>query len=152
MTLKAVLIDGATGKSIEVIESILGAPHLAVSDHYPTETRFKSDYRTSAGTTEITAPKKDGAMLLTDLIITTDRVAQSRLRVFFDDGTRTVAIADCVPIDAPANFAIGFHGGWTGWKDAALKMQTWAALKANVAVGYIKIPEGLEYDEWDAMR
>jgi hypothetical protein len=152
MTLKAILIDVATGKALEVIKDFFGNPTLAVTDCYATKTCFKSEYRTSAGTTEIAAPKTDGAIMLTDLIITTDRVASSRLRVFFDDGTRTITITDCVPIDAPVNLAIGFRGSWTGWKNAALKMQTWAALKANVAVGYIKIPGGLEYEEWDALR
>lgn len=152
MTLKAILIDVATGERLEIIDDVYGKPTLAVTDHYMGKTRFKSEYQISAGTTEITAPATDGAILLTDMIITTDRVANSRLRVFLDDGTRTISIADCIPNDAPVNLALGFQGGWTGWKDAALKMQTWATLKANVAVGYIKIPEGLEYEVWDAMR
>lgn len=150
--LKAVLVDPATGEVLEILDGVFGHPNLAVTDHYVDKTRFKSQYRTSAGTSDITAPKNGGAIMLTDLIITTDMVANSRIRIFFDDGVRTIAVTDNVPIDAPVNLAIGFRGGWTGWKDGALKMQTWATLKANVAVGYIKIPVGLEYKEWDALR
>ena len=86
MTLKAVLIDPATGVAIEVIDDIFGHPNLAVTDHYPSSTRFRSSTRTGAGTTTIAEPAIDGAIMLTDMIISTDRVALSRLTVFFDDG------------------------------------------------------------------
>ena len=152
MTLKAILIDVASGKTLEVLDDVYGAPTLAVTDNYVGKTRFKSQYRTSAGTTTITEPVKDGAIMLTDLIISTDKVANSRLSVFFDDGTRTISIYDGVANDAPINLSIGFTGGWVGWVDAALKMTTVAALKANVAVGYIKVPGGCCYTEWDALR
>ena len=152
MTLKVVLFDTATGKKLETIEDIFGHPNLAVTDHYMKDTCFKSETRTGAGTSTITAPRTDGAVILTDLIISTDRVANSRLTLFFDCGTHQVNIYDGYANDAPINIALGFHGGWTGWKDAALKMTTVAVVKATVAVGYIKIPEGLEYEEWDTLR
>jgi hypothetical protein len=152
MTLKAILIDVATGGRLEIITDILGHPNLAVSDHYADSTRFKSETRTSAGTSTIAAPVKDGAILLTDMIISTDRVANSRITVFFDCGTHQVNLYDGYANDAPINFTIGFRGGWTGWKDAALKMTTLTAIKATVAIGYIKTPEGVCYTEWDALR
>lgn len=152
MTLNAVLIDVKTGESIEVIDDIFGHPNLAVTDHYPSHTRFRSSTRTGAGTTTIAEPIVDGSIMLTDMIISTDRVANSRLTIFFDDGTRQINIYDGYSNDAPINFAIGFHGGWTGWANAKLKMTTVAAIKATVAVGYIKIPKGLNYTEWDALR
>ena len=150
--LKAILIDPPTGKALGTIEDIFGDPTLEVADHYHVDTRFKSTTRIAAGTSTITSPTPDGAILLTDLIISTDRVAGSRLTVFFDDGTRTVHIFDGYAADAPINLALGFHGAWTGWKDATLKMTTVAAIKATVAVGYIKIHKGLKYAEWDALR
>jgi len=152
MTLKAILIDVASGKTLEVLEDIYGNPALAVTDHYVSKTRFRSETRTGAGTSTIAAPVTDGAIMLTDMIISTDRVANSQLTVFFDDATRQVNIYDGYSNDAPINFAIGFHGGWTGWKNAAAKMTTVVGIKATVAVGYIKIPEGLEYEVWDVLR
>jgi len=152
MTLKATLIDPATGKVLEVIKDIFGHPNLAVTDHYAGSTRFKSVTRVAAGTETIVESVKDGAILLTDMIISTDKVANSRLTVFFDDGVRTVPIFDGYANDAQINIALGFRGGWTGWVDAALKMTTVAVIKATVAVGYIKLPEGLCYTEWDALR
>lgn len=152
MTLKAILIDPATGKVLEIIEDVFGHPTLAVTDHYVDKTRFKSVTRVAAGTETITEPVTDGAIMLTDMVISTDKVALSQLTVFFDDGVRTIPIFDGYANDAPINAAANFHGGWTGWKAAAMKMTTVAAIKATVAVGYIKIPEGLEYDEWDALR
>jgi hypothetical protein len=152
MTLNAVLIDVATGERLEVITDILGHPNLAVSDHYADSTQFKSATRSSAGTTTIASPKTDGALLLTDMIISTDRVANSRLTVEFNCGTHQINIYDGYANDAPINFAIGFHGGWTGWKNAALEMTTLQAIKATVAIGYIKVPSGIEYEVWDEMR
>ena len=152
MTLKAILIDVASGKTLEVLDDIYGNPTLAVTDHYVGKTRFKSETRTGAGTSTIAEPVTDGAIMLTDMIISTDRVANSQLTVYFDCGTHQVNIYDGYSNDAPINFAIGFHGGWTGWKDAALKMKTVSAIKATVAVGYIKVPGGCCYTEWDALR
>jgi len=150
--LKAILIDPATGKILEILEDIFGHPTLAVSDHYVCKTRFKSVTRVAAGTETIAEPVKDGAILLSDMIISTDRVANSQLTVFFDDGVRTIPIFDGYANDAPINVAANFHGGWTGWKDAALKMTTVQPITATVATGYIKVPEGLCYTEWDALR
>ena len=100
MTLNAVLVNPATGEALEVIKDILGHPNLAVTDHYPCSTRFRSSTRDAAGTTTIAEPVTDGAILLTDMIISTDRVANSRITVFFDDGTRQINIFDgfCINI------------------------------------------------------
>jgi len=152
MTLKAILIDPAAGAALEVLKDIFGHSNLAVTDHYASSTRFKSVTRVAAGTETIAEPTKDGAILLTDMIISTNRVALSRITVFFDDGVHTIPIFDGYAEDAPINIATNFHGGWTGWMDAALKITTVTAIKATVAVGYIKIPEGLCYTEWDALR
>lgn len=150
--IKVILLDTATGKALNTIEDIFGCPTLAVTDIYINKTRFKSQYRITAGTTTITSPKTDGAIMLTDIIITTDRAPNTRITVFFDDGTHNITIVDGVPIDAPINLAMPFRGSWTGWKNAALKMTTVGNLKANVAVGYIKMPKGIEYEEWTKMR
>ena len=153
MTLKAILVDIATGKALEILEDIFGHPTLAVTDHYVDKTRFKSVTRDAAGTSTIAEPKTGGAILLTDIIISTNTAAVSEVVVFFDDGVRTVPIFHgYADKDIPINLASNFHGGWTGWEDAALKLTTVALIKATVAVGYIKIPEGLCYTEWDALR
>lgn len=152
MSLKAVLIDSATGRAVEIIDDVYGNPTIATTDCYVSKTRFKSETRTSAGTSTIASSVTDGAMLLTDMIVSTDRVASSQLTIFFDCGAHQVSIYDGYANDAPIDFAIGFTGGWTGWKDAALKMTTVSAIKATVAIGYIKIPSGVEYEVWDAMR
>lgn len=150
--LKVLLIDTATGKALEAIDDVYGNPTLAVTDCYVSKTRFKSETRTGNGTSTITSPETDGALLLTDMIISTDKVALSQLTVFFDDGTKNIPIFNGYANDAPINLALGFTGGWTGWKDAILKMTTVANVNATVAIGYIKIPEGLEYDVWNALR
>lgn len=153
MSLKATIIDPATGKILEVLTDIFGHPALGVTDHYACSTRFKSVTRDAAGTSTIAEPVKDGAILLTDMIISTNTAADSEVVVLFDDGIRTVPIFHgYADKDVQINLAIGFHGGWKGWKDASLKLTTVALIKATVAVGYIKIPEGLEYEVWDTLR
>jgi len=150
--LRTVATDIGSGKALEIIDDMFGHPNVAVSNHYPTRTRFKSVTRTSAGTSTISEPVTDGALLLADMIISCDRVAASKVTVLFDDGSNAISIFEGYANDAPINFAANFHGGWTGWKNAALKVTTVTAIKATVSVGYIKIPVGLEYDEWDELR
>jgi hypothetical protein len=150
--IKVILLDTTTGKALTIIKDIFDIPTIAVTDNYLKRVCFKSSTRTSAGTTTITSPKNDGALLLTDMIISTDKVANSQLTVLFDDGTYNIPIYDGYANDAPINLALGFHGGWTGWKDASLKMTTVAVIKATVAVGYMKIPKSREYEEWNALR
>ena len=152
MSLKTFLFDSVSGARLEILTDIFGHPNLAVTDHYAMDTRFKTTTRTTAGTTEIVAPTKDGSIVLTDMIISTDRVASSELLLFFGDDTRQITIYDGYANDAPINLAVGLHGAWTGWKDASLKMTTVTTIKATVAVGYIKIHTGLEYREWNALR
>lgn len=152
MPLKTILVESKTGKDAEIIDDIFGQPSIAITDHYVRSTRFKSETRTSKGISTITSPKKDGAILLTDMIISCDRVAGSEIIVSFDDETRGVTIYDGYANDAPINFSANFHGGWTGWKDASLQLTTISSVKATLSVGYIKIPNGLEYKEWDALR
>ena len=150
--IKVILLDTTTGKALNTIKDTFDIPTIAVTDNYLQNVCFKSSTRTSAGTTIIASPKEDGAILITDMIISTDRVANSQLTVFFDDGTYNISIYDGYANDAPLNLALGFHGGWIGWKDASLEMTTVAAIKATVAVGYMKIPKGREYEEWNALR
>ena len=150
--IKAILFNTATGEALNTIEDIFGLPTIAVIDNYLQNVCFKSSTRTSAGATTITSPREDGAILISDMIISTDRVANSQLTVLFDDGTYSITIYDGYANDAPINLALGFHGGWTGWKNAALKMITVAAIKATVAVGYMKISKSREYEEWNALR
>jgi len=135
------------------LNDVFGQPTLETVDHYQTNVRFKSTTLTDAGNATIASPTAGGALILTDIIISTEKAAGSRLTVLFADTINKISIFDGFPIDAPINTALGAHGAFTGWKNASLRMKAegpkW---HSTVAVGYIKIPKGLEYAVWDKLR
>ena len=115
---------------------------------------FKSATRASAGTTIITQPNGNGAIILTDMIFSSDKVNGATVTVQFTDGANTVVIFAMDVTDAAAVGAIGFQGHWQGWQAARLDLVTTGAVTATVAVGYYKVTEAeaLTYAEWDARR
>lgn len=113
---------------------------------------FRSSSRTTAGTTAIVTPDPGGRIALTDLLITTDKTANSDVTVRFTDGTNDVDIMVVDSANAPVTLAIGFRGNWEGWIDARVDMITVQSVTATVAIGYMKLPTGLAFAEWDKLR
>lgn len=149
--IKEVIFDTSTGKALGVIDDIYSHPTLEVSDHYQTATRFKSVTHIISTTTIIASPSAGGALLFTDIIISSDRAAASLLELSLYDGTDKILLFYTRPIDGPVNLALPLHGAWTAWKDASIILKT-IKLHATVAIGYIKLPVGLKYAEWNALR
>lgn len=113
---------------------------------------FKSATRTTAGTTTITSPDPGGTVVLTDLIISTDKTNATSVVVRFTDDTETINVVVGDSVNAPVNLAIAFGGHWQGWKDARVEMVTTGTVSATVALGYMKIPSGIPFSEWDTLR
>lgn len=113
---------------------------------------FTSANRSTAGTTILTSPNTNGSLILTDLIIGTDKVNNATVTVQVTDGSQTEPIFATNVTDAPANVAISFAGRWQGWKDARVELVTTNTVDATVSLGYVKAPIGLDYVEWDARR
>jgi len=113
---------------------------------------WKVTNRATAGTTIITSPAGEGAIILTDIIVSTDKVANSSAKLQFADGAVTEIIALFDSANAPVALAIGFVGQILGWKDARLELVTVSTVNATIMSGYIKIPDGLPFSEWDALR
>ncbi len=139
------------GKAFETFEAqegvvLVGRSHNSIAGH------FKSSSRTSAGTTIIASPISSGFIVLTDLIVTTDKVNAATVVVQLTDGSNTVIISSSDVTDAPANYAIGFVGTWRGWKDARIELVTTGNVAATVSVGYSKCRDGLDFDTWDGQR
>ena len=113
---------------------------------------FKSVTATTQTTTPITAPLAGGAIVVTDLLITTNKQAGGIVTLRFTDGAQTVNLA-VFPVDLAVNQSIAFVGLFRGWADAALEMVTsGATFDATVTAGYMKTPAGLEFSVWDALR
>lgn len=141
--LHSVIFDGLCGKAI----SITSCGEL--NGH------FKSVYRGSAGTTTITeGDGEEDAIVLTDLIMTTDKVNAATATVRFTDGTNTVNLMAAQVTDAPCNITIPFRGHWQGWRAARLELVTVGVVKCTVSCGYYKIPKdkALSYNDWDSRR
>ena len=125
---------------------------LLTADPRSTYGYFTAAGRSSAGTTVVTSPNADGSMMVTDLIISTDRVNTATVVVQFTDGAETVVLFATDVSDAPANIALSMAGRWQGWRNARIEMVTTGAVTATIALGYTKVPFGLLYSEWDANR
>ena len=110
----------------------------------------------SAGTSTIVEPiSSDTSILLTDLIITTDKVNATSATVRFTDGTDTVVIMTADATNAPITTAISFAGTWQGWAGARLELVTVGAITATACCGYMKIDKKYtvqSYDTWNALR
>lgn len=153
MSIGAVIRDFA-GKALRTV-SIGGESYPVILTLAGIETQFKSVTHSDAGTITLTKPRTGGAIVLTDLLISAEKVAAGSCKVQFTDGTNTVVIFNAITVDAPANVGIAFSGRWVGWKDAKIDtVTTGTNIDATVSLGYLKLSgkEVQEFAEWDAKR
>jgi hypothetical protein len=152
--IKSSLRNTESGKELRSEECFDDKPILTVATYGQQNGHFKAATRTSAGTTTVVTPYDGDAIVLTDLILTTDRVALSTVTVSFTDGVNTVTIISTSCADAPCNIAIPFSGLWRGWESARIDLTTVAGLSATLAIGYfhVKGNDALQYSQWDALR
>ena len=152
--LKTVLTHNASKRALATIEGYTDEECLLVETYAGINGNFKAVTRTGAGTSTLASVEGNDAIVLTDLIVTTDKVNGATVTVQFTDGTNTIAILVAHATDAPCNIAIPFGGHWQGWQGARIDVVTVAAVKTTVSCGYFRIPEdkALAYDAWDARR
>jgi len=152
--IKSILINPVTGRALDIHPSALGHDTLMSMTASQALGQFKSAYRSSAGTTIIAAPSTGGAIVLTDLIVSCDKVNAATITVQFSDGVNTTILFLGTATDAPINISTAFAGRWRGWRDARLEMVTVGNIKCNVAIGYFKIGSdlALSFTDWDAGR
>jgi len=113
---------------------------------------FKSSTRASAGTTTITAPTASGSLLVTDILISGEKANAATTEVRFTDGSNNVTLFLTQQVDFAANLGVGFQGRVQGWRNARIDMITTGTQDVTVLVCYTKVPEGLPFAEWDALR
>ena len=152
--IKSRLVNAPDGKDFQTFPGFAGQPTLGIITQGAYEGSFKSATRTSAGTTIIAQPSGDDAIILTDLMLTTDKVNGATATVSWYDGTNTVTMISADVTDAPCNIAIAFNGHWQGWGSAYVQLVTTGAVNCTCALGYFHIKEdvALGYSEWDAKR
>ena len=152
---KAYLIDLVTGKAIQTEPYWRDGEErrLLITSNRPQQYGvFKSATVTNT-TITLVSPLTDGAISLTDLIISSEKQTGGVVTVQFFDGTNTVLIASA-EADSPIGFASNFAGRWDGWKDAYIQVDVSAAFNATVSIGYFKLQpeETLGFAAWDALR
>jgi len=113
---------------------------------------FAAQTRTTTGTTIIIAPEGGGSIIITWIVVSGEKQAGSDVTVRFTDGSDTVTLMVINQVDAPPNLSIAFPSRVQGWRDARVEMVTSGAGDATVSVGYVKVPQGLVFSDWDALR
>lgn len=158
--LKTVAVDPKSKRSLHVEEQWSQTQAVTGNEIIPVymttavaHGTFKAATISGAATTIVAQPSNEGSLMLTDLFISADKVNNASVTVQFADGTNTIPIITPIVTDAPVNLGAALAGRWQGWKDARVEVVTdTAGQNVTVSVGYIKMPTGLPYDEWDSLR
>ena len=151
--IEAILIDSATGKEL-YNASQNGYKILISQTHAQMEGKFKAKTLTAAGSVIVAEPDKGGCIVLTDLILTSDKTEGAVITVQFTCGAHTIPIAVADMSDAPVNLAASLQGKWEGWRDARLELVITGGANptATLAAGYYKLKDSKLFDDWDAQR
>ena len=161
MSLPVVQVDPGSGDALATSsaaaspQKVTGAKIAPVTTDIPFAFgTFKSANITTGTTTEITAPDTGGSIIITDIVIAADKVNNTTLVIQFSDGTDTALIIGPDTVNEAVNFSWSPKGRIQGWKDARIDVITGGAgtPAVTVTVGYIKVPVGISFAEWDALR
>ena len=130
--------------------------HLITEDHSRVATRFKSVSHTTAATTTITTPKPGGAIVMTDMIVSGEKVSGATITVQFNDGTNQIVITKNHVNDGPVNMPSSLQGLCLGWKDAFIEFITSTMnQEATVSIWYYFVNDAarvLVFADWDTER
>ena len=129
--------------------------HLVVEDHSRVNTQFKSATHTTNTTTQVVVPPSGGALVLTDLLLSGEKINGGIITIQFTDGTNEVVVYKALVTDSTVNIAHAFGGRWFGWIDGRIDFITDTANQdATVSIGYYFVKgEGvLSFADWDALR
>ena len=151
--IKSSLVESASGDEL-YIYSCSGKKPLITQNHAQVAGVFKAKTLTAAGTVIVSEPDSGGCIVLTDIILTSDKTANSAVTVQFTDGTYTIPIVEADITDAPINIATSFAGYWRGWREARLELVATGGINptATLAAGYFKLQDSMLYSEWDSQR
>lgn len=159
--LRAVLAQGKSGRVLASSQIWRFSDTLDDrSEVLITESSFRESGRwttaqiVSATTTTLVTPLSEGSLVITDVVVSAKKVNNTTLDLEFDDGVNTEVLVSPDTINEPVNFSWSPQGRIQGWRDASMKVVTGGAgtPAVTVTIGYIKVPVGLPFAEWDALR
>jgi hypothetical protein len=113
---------------------------------------FKSAEFAGPVTIALVSPNDDGSLILSDLVVTGDKVNNGSIEVQFTDDVDEAIIIKPVTTDAPVVVSINFNGQVRGWKDARINVIVTGVVIGSVLATYVKVPGGIPFAEWDALR
>lgn len=153
--IKTALKNSESGKDLLSQDNGDG-PLLVTTSYGEANGHFKAETLTVAGAVTVINPLPGDAVVLTDLILTTDKTVGSTATVKLTDGVNEVIIISADMVNAPVVLAIPFKGRWQGWKSAGVELEIVGGTNptATLAIGYYHVDKvnALQFSEWDAQR
>jgi len=138
MPIKSRLISPDDGRDYHYHIGPQGEPILITQSHGSLAGTFATKTFTAANTYNLIAQKGDKGIVLTDMIVTTEKRTSGSVTLNMTDGVNTEVIYSGVCNDAPINLAIAFAGHWAGWRGTYLDIVVAAATVGSVSVGYYR--------------
>ena len=147
------LVEQKSGQELYIAQQN-GDKILISQTHAQVAGTFKSKTLSAPGTVIVAEPLSEGCIVMTDLILTSDKTSGSVITVQYTDGTNTIPIIEADMTDAPVSIASPFAGYWRGWMDARIELVITGGVNptATLAIGYFKLKNSDSYDDWDAQR
>ena len=131
-------------------------PILVTTSFGAANGHFKAETLIAAGTVVIIEPLPGDGIVLTDLILTTDKTSGATAQVVITDGTNSIILISADMTNAPVILAIPFRGLWQGWRSARVELTIAGGINptATLAIGYYHTlrKNTLQFTDWDERR
>ena len=152
---KYILAD-KDGIPVDVHKGLDDHPTLVTESLRALECHWKTGTNDAIETITIVKVKPDQAIMITDIIITSNKKVQDATIIpVFGDGTNSIDLFTIEAGLAAVEFSHSFAGGIRGWKDADFKITTnKAAINVETFVGYVHLSKAAAktYSVWNAER
>ena len=159
MPISTTAIDPNTNTALHIERVFDATPEILGNEVVPvwgsipqTHGTFKTATFSGAGTTTIVTPNDSGSLFITDIALFGDKVNAGTIELRFTDGTDTATLVLATVTDAPVNFSHAFVGRFQGWQDARIDLIVTNNVTGSATVGYMKVPKGIPFLEWDSLR
>ena len=140
-------------KPWEKYKAALGTEEVLITEDYVTAFGvFKAVSLTDAGTIPIVSPKPGGSIAITDILISATKVNASTCEILFDDDVNSETLFLANMTNGELFYSHTVKGRMQGWKDARLDLTTVNGSDVYVTIGFVHLPDGLEYSEWNDLR
>ena len=151
---KTILVASKSNHELQNYVGVDGTTCLGVMTFAQANGHFNSEYRSSAGTSILIPVRGKDAINITDIMIMTDKVNAATVTVIVTDGVESEQLAAADVTNAPVAVALAMQGRWESWQGTWVELVTTGVVKANVSIGYYRVPEGTArtYAVWNSER